>query len=337
MLKRHLFSVFPAVCAVMAVQGVAFAGNGSALMKQIPDTTQIVIVFDVAEARDSPLVTANFQKMLDSNPDAGAKLAAFGIDPMKDLDTVMFAGGGVAELSTMKEVSKFVMIVEGRIPKKAMDNGTGTKSKHRGVEIFTKEDTDAAFVGKNLVFTRKGQMNAAIDVALGKAKNAATSPKAKALRTAIAATDTKTDVWVVVMVPDKDKTNMAQSGLLVDSIAITVKLASDLAAVMRLNAPNDAEAAKSVSLLQTVLPMLKQSMGGIGLAKAAGTLTLTQDKASVQVAGTVTEAELAALMAMANGAPPPTPPPAKPTGPVIPKTQGLGGATKPAPVPAPKP
>jgi len=333
MLKRLLF---PALCAVMAVHGVAVAGNGSALMKQIPDSTQIVIVFDVAEARDSPLVIANFQKMLDSNPDAGAKLATFGIDPMKDIDTVMFAGGGVTELSMMKEASQMLLIVEGRIPKKAMDNAAVTKTKHRGVEIFTKDETDAAFVGKNVFFTRKGQMQAAIDVALGKAKNAATSPKAKALRTAIAATDTKNDVWLVVAIPDKDKTQMAQSGLAMDSMAITVKLAADLAAVLRINAPTDADAAKGHSLLQTVMPTLKSSMGGIGLTKAAGTLTLTQDKAAVQIAGTVSEGELAALMAMAGGAPPPAPTPATPPGPVIPKTGGLGAA-KPAPAPAPTP
>jgi len=334
MLKRHLFSVFPAVCAVMALQGVAVAGNGTTLMKQIPESTQIVIVFDVAEARDSKLVTANFQKMLDNNPDAGAKLAAFGIDPMKDIDTLMFAGGGVTELSMMKEVSQMVLIVEGRIPKKAMDNPAVTKSKHRNIEIFSKDDTDAAFVGKNLFFTKKGQMNAAIDVALGKAKNAATSPKAKALRTAVSATDTKNDMWLVVLIPDKDKTNMAQNGLVMDSMAITLKLAADLAAVMRINAPNDAEAAKGLSLLQTILPTLKQSMGGIGLTAAAKTLTLTQDKASVQIAGSVTEGELNALVAMAGGAPPPAATPAKPTGPVIPKSTGLGGAAKPAPAPA---
>lgn len=325
--------------ALVAASGQAFAGNGTDLLKQVPETTQIMMAFDASEARDSSLVEANFKKLLDSTPDAKAKLAQFGIDPMKDIDTLIFAGGGISELSTMKDTAQMVFIVEGRIPRKMVDAEAITRSKHRGVEILSKEDTDAAFIGQRLFFTKKGGMPAAIDVALGKGKvkNAAQSPKAKKLREAIAATNTKTDVWMVIVIPDKDKVTMTQSGLSVESMSVAVKLAADLAAVVKLHAISEAEAAKGVSLFQTILPTLKSSMGGIGLTHAASTLTLTQVKAAVQVEGTLTATELNALIAMASGAPAPVAAPARPM-PVTPKSGGLGGGMKPAPVaPATKP
>lgn len=319
--------------ALVASSGIAVAGNGADLLKSVPETTQIVMVFDVAEARDSSLVASNFKKLLDSTPDAAAKLAQFGIDPMKDIDTLMFAGGGVTELSQMKDVREMVFIVEGRLPRKMVDAAAVSRTKYRGIEVLSREDTDAAFVGQRLYFTKKGMMNAALDVALGKGKikSAAQSPKAKLLRAAIASTNTKSDVWMVIMIPDKDKTTMTQSGLAVDSMSVAVKLASDLAAVVRLNAASDAEAAKGVSLFQTIMPTLKSSMGGIGLQQSAKTITLTQDKAAIQVTGTLSAGELSSLIAMAQGTPAPAP--AKPM-PAAPRTSGgLGGGVKPAPTP----
>jgi len=323
--------------ALVASRGLAVAGNGADLLKQVPETTQIVMVFDVAEARDSSLVTTNFKKLLDSTPDASAKLAQFGIDPMKDIDTLMFAGGGVTELSEMKDVSQMVFIVEGRLPRKLVDQAAISRAKYRGIEILSREDTDAAFIGQRLYFTKKGMMNGAIDVALGKGtiKNAAQSQKAKALRAAIASTNTKSDVWMVIMIPAKDKATMTQSGLSVDSMSVAIKLAADLAAVVRLNAASDAEAAKGVSLFQTIMPTLKSSMGGIGLQQSASSIALTQDKAAIQVSGTLSAGELSSLIAMAKGTP--AAPPPKPM-PVTPRTSGgLGGGVKPAPAPATKP
>ena len=112
--------------------------------------------------------------------------------------------------------------------KPTVDAAAVTRSKHRNIEILSKDDTEAAFIGQRLFFTKKGGMANAIDVALGKGKikNAAKSPKAMKLRDAIATTNTKSDVWMVVMIPDKDKTTMTQSGLAVDSMTVAVKLSA---------------------------------------------------------------------------------------------------------------
>ena len=62
-----------------------------------------------------------------------------------------------------------------------MDQAALTRTNYRGVEILSREDTEAAVVGQRLFFTKKDMMNAAIDVAQdkGKFKNAAQSPRAQ--------------------------------------------------------------------------------------------------------------------------------------------------------------
>jgi len=336
MLKRLSF---PAVCAfaLVATQGLAVAGNGANLIKQVPETSQMVLVIDMAEARDSPLLLKYYQKLLDGQPDAQAKLAAIGLDPIKDIDTVLLAGGGTTELALMKDSNDMVLIIEGRLPKEKFQTIPGmVKTKHQGIEIWAKDDTEAAFVGGRLFFAKKGKMAGAIDVALGKGsgrgKNAGASAKAKKLRAAIAQTDTKSDAWLVVVIPEKDKTTMKQGGLEVDSLSMALKFTADVAASVRLNAKDDATAAKAVGMIQPLLPQLTGALKGMGLGKVATSITVAQDKSAIQMAGVLTDAELNTLVALAGGgAPAPAP---KPTpAPVVPKTGGLGAGAKATPKP----
>jgi hypothetical protein len=182
-----------AAAALFLTAAPAHAGDGTGLLNLAPENSQIVLVFDVADARDSALLVKGFDKLLAAKPDAKAKMAEIGIDPMKDIDTVLFAGGGVdgVDYDDMKNI---IIIVEGRLPKDKLASMPDVKkSAHAGVTIFTKDDTEVAFIGDRLFFTKTGQMKSAIDVALnkgkGKGKSLAASKKGKAMRDAIAATD----------------------------------------------------------------------------------------------------------------------------------------------------
>ena len=338
MLKRLSF---PAVCAfaLVAAQGLAVAGNGADLIKQVPETSQMVLVIDMAEARDSPLLLKYYQKLLDAQPDAQAKLASIGLDPIKDIDTVFLAGGGTTELAMMKDSKDIVLIIEGRLPKDRFQTIPGmVKSKHQGIEIWAKDDTEAAFVGGRLFFAKKGKMPGAIDVALGKGggrgKNAGSSAKAKKLRAAIAQTNTKSDAWMVVLIPDKDKTTMKQSGMEVDSLTMALKFTADIAASLRLNAKDDATAAKAVGMIQPLLPQLTGGLKQMGLGKVATSITVAQDKAAIMMTGVLTDGELNTLIALAGGgSAAPAPAPAPKPAPVVPKTGGLGGGVKTSPTP----
>ena len=81
-------AIAAAATALYMTAAPAHAGDGTNLVTMIPESTQIVLVFDMADARDSSLLQKGFDKLLAAKPDAKAKMAEIGIDPMKDIDTV---------------------------------------------------------------------------------------------------------------------------------------------------------------------------------------------------------------------------------------------------------
>jgi hypothetical protein len=291
--------------ALCASYAPAHAGDGTDLLKFVPENTQIVMVFDVADARDSTLLQKGMSKLLDASPEAKAKLAQLGLDPMKDVNTIMFAGGGATDLGDGGP-KEMVIIVEGAgLKDKLSKIPDAVKTAYQGVDIFTNKDTDAAFIGDRIFFAKKGKMKAEIDVVLGKGKgkgkNVAASKKAKALREAIAKTDTKADLWATIMVPAKNQTDMKkEQGMVAKTVSVGANFTADLGLAMQLGTDADATAAKLVGMVQAQLPQISQGAGAIGLTKAAKSLTVTQDGASVKMALTMTEAELMALMNLAK-------------------------------------
>jgi len=293
--------------ALCASAGSAVAGDGTNLTSKIPGDTQLVLVFNVADARGSTLLQKGYQKLLAAKPDAQAKMKELGIDPMKDIDTVLFAGGGITQMEDFSKSGNMVVIIRGRLPKDKLAQMPGaTTSKYQGVDIWTKEDTDAALIGDDLYFTKKGKMKAEIDVALGKGKgknnNVDKSAKAKALRGVLSAADKTAHVWMAVLIPAKDKKNMGKDGITVDSVSGGVSFTADLAMSVRLNSNTEDAAKKAVAQINAALPQVTQGMGQIGLNKAAKSISVSQDAKSVKMSLTITEAELTSLMGMMGGA-----------------------------------
>ena len=157
--------------ALCAAAAPAVAGDGTNLTVMIPGDTQFVMVFNVADARGSSLLQKGYEKLLAAKPDAQAKMKELGIDPLKDVDTVLFAAGGVKSMEDLSKSGAMVVVIEGRLPEDKLAQMPGaTSAKYQGVTIWSKEDTDAALIDHRLFFTKKGKMKAAIDVALGKGK-----------------------------------------------------------------------------------------------------------------------------------------------------------------------
>lgn len=303
--------------ALCAFAAPALAGDGTNLYPMLSGDTQMMMVFDVADSRDSPLLQKGFDQLLAAKPDAKAKMAEIGIDPMKDVDTVLIAGGGVKDFGAMDDAKNFVVVIEGRLPKdKLATIPDSKKSTYKGISIYSNADSDAAFVGDRLFFTRKGGMKAQIDLAQGKAKgkSIAGSGKAKGLRAALATTDTTADLWIAVLVPEQNKKDMKADGVIANSVSGGVNFTKDLALTMRVDSNSEDSAKKMVAMIQGQLGQVAGPMGQIGLTKAAKSITVVQDKAAIKLGITLTEAEINSLIAMAGmfsggggGAPPPAP------------------------------
>lgn len=303
MIKHRSLALSAFGLALCAAAAPALAGDGTNLYSMIPQDTQIMVVFDVADARDSTLLQKGFDKLLAMSPDAKTKMAEIGINPMKDLDTIAFAAGGVKDFEDMDKAGSMVVIVEGRLPKDKMDTMPGaTKSTYKGVTIYTKDDSDIALVGDRLFVTKKGKMKPQVDLAQGKArgKSLLVSGKGKNMRAALAATDTTADFWVSVLVPDKTKKDMAKEGMTANSVSVGANFTADLAMAARVESKNEESAKKMVALVQGQLAQATGMMQQFGLAKAAKSITVSQDKASVRMGITMTEAEIMAIVNMAQ-------------------------------------
>lgn len=298
--------------AALCAAGPAFAGDGTNLVKMIPAESQVVMVLDVADARDSTLLQKGYDSLLAAKPDAKAKLAEIGLDPLKDIDTVLFAGSPKGD--DFDDMASMVIIVEGRIPTAKLATIPDVKtSKYLGTTIYSKADGDVAVYGGRLFFAKAGTMKAALDVASGKGKgkgrNAADSPKGKKLRDAIGKTDTTADVWLTVLVPEKAKTEMKKQGMSADVVSFGVNFSADIAAAMKIVTDSEATAQKAVSLIQGQLAQVAQSAGTIGLGKAARSLLVSQDKAVINISFVLTAAELTAIQNLLGmGAQQATPP-----------------------------
>jgi hypothetical protein len=287
-----------------AAASPALAGDGTNLTTMMSQDTQMVMVFDVADSRDSTLLQKGFDKLLAMQPDAKQKLTELGINPMKDLDTVALAAGGMKDFDSMDDAKSFVMIIEGRLPKDKLDTMAGaTKSTYKGVTIYTREDTDAAFVGDRLFFTKKNKMKPQIDLAQGKAsgKSLAKSGKGKAMRAALATTDTTADLWFVVLIPDKAKKDMKADGIVANSVSAGANFTADLALKARIDSNSEDGAKKAVAAIQAQMGQVTAGMQQFGLTKAAKSLTVTQDKAAIMMSVYLTETEINSIFSLVGG------------------------------------
>jgi hypothetical protein len=307
MIKHRSLALTAFGLSLCAAASPALAGDGTNLYPFLPADTQVMMVFDVADSRDSPLLLKGFDKLLAAQPEAKQKLTEIGIDPVKDIDTLVFAGGGVKDMDEMSGdgPKSMVIVIEGRLPKdKLATIPDAKKSVHKGVSIYTNQDTDAAFVGDRLFFTRKGKMKAQIDLAQGKAKakSIAGSPKAKELRDLLASTDTTADLWMAVAVPAKNQKEISSEvpDLVVKSVSGGLNFTKDLAIAFRVNATNENGAKKAAEMINAAMGQATSTMGTIGLAKAAKSISVVQDKAAIKMGMTLTEAEINALLGLAG-------------------------------------
>lgn len=320
-----------AVCAalVTATSSVAVAGNGTNLTKYVADTTQVMFVLDVSASKSSKLVKDSFSKLLEAQPDAKAKMDEIGLDPLRDIDTVAIAFGGFDEVTNMKDTASMVMIVEGRLPKDALLKlQSSTKTTQDGVEIYLKDDTEAALMDGRLFFAKKGQMASVVSLAKGKSKaNLASGAGGKELRDTIKSASTKSHMWGAIVLPQKDraKTNAAQ--MPINAVSFGFKFTSDLEGGLRLETPSAASAQNTHKQLEGALPQVAMMMGGIGLEAAGKTIALAQDKAAINVSIKVTQTELKNLFAMLmakKAASPGAQPGPKDPKPMPPPSGGLG-------------
>jgi hypothetical protein len=277
-------AVVVAVCAAIFVApSRAEAGDGKKLLPLLDETTQVVAVVDLADARDAE----SFGALLDGAPtklaDVLALLTAAGIDPRKDVDTLVLGGH--------REV--YQIVLEGRFGKDQLAGmiGSATAKKHRGIRYWVTGDGEVAVLGKRLVLTTPGAMPGVIDRHKKKGRSLVKSPDAAAIRSAIALVDPRHDAWLAWAMDSGSR-----SGL--DALAFGVTFGADLTieAHGRFSDADRAEELRATTAQD--LPRVIQALEQAGLTGTGASLVVEWNGDVVDADATVPAAELATLLAL---------------------------------------
>jgi hypothetical protein len=284
-----------ATFAVITAAAPARAGNGVELLRFMPEDAQVYLVVDVAGARDASLFKDGMAKLVSLAPGEVALVQAAGLDPANAIDTLALGGrtGGAHDRD------QIVLVAEGKqVQKVAELFSKDPKVKvaaYHGVTYWQNGEAAMALVQKRLFMAKPGWIETAIDLALGKAKSAARSPKSAALRAVIAATDVRQDVWAALVLPAEVADPARAQGLDLQGVSFGATLSSSLALEIKVLSATDASAARLLDQINAALPQLTPALGTMGLAATAKTLQIDKDGAAVRLAMTLTKAEIETL------------------------------------------
>jgi hypothetical protein len=303
--SRLALAATVAATAAVAVPTTARAGSGTDLVKYMPEDASIIMVVDIAGARGSDLFKQAMNKFMSSNAPGLAQLRASGIDPATAFDTLAF--GGVGSLDHL-DPDGMVVVAEGSAVQKVVAEMAKAKAgavqvqKYHGVKYWTSGDGAFAVVHKRLVVAKPAGIHHAIDLALGRGRNAARSSKARALRAVISATDTRHHLWAAaVLPPEASAQAKAAAGVDMKGVSFGATLTSSLRLEVRILTGDAKSAAKAVGLINTQLPALTQQLSQMGLGGAAKTISITSDGATIKATVSLTEGEIRSLAGLLGG------------------------------------
>jgi hypothetical protein len=285
---RHAwFAALFLIVGLLVAPRVARAGDGKSLFPLVGDDVRTVAVIDLAHARDSSAFQ-KVQALLIKDVEELAKLTASGIDLSK-IDTVLFAKG--------KDDAHSILIATGSFTASDVDSFAttmgDTKAKRGSTTYWSGTDFEIAMLGKRMVLTPTGGMNAVIDRLKKKARTLARSSKAAAIRAAIAMTDTRHDVWIASGDDDLLGGDTPSKG-----VSIGLSLTSDVVAQARIQMNDATTAATAQQGLSAEIDQVRTVLKGSGLTGFASSIAVDVDDDVIQVGATLPAGEVDSFLAL---------------------------------------
>jgi len=262
-----------AVAAALLSGAPAFAVEPDKLM---PAETTVAVGIDFRQTLDSPVMKKNavdtLKLALQGNPEVTKLLEKAGLDPFRDIDSILLCSTGTDANSQMRWVirGKFDPTkVDAALQEAAKKDVKGLKVKSQkedGVAVYevVMEDQSvfAAFAdNKTLILAEKAKQVAA-------AVKGAANPPAKLnkdMATALGRVDGKSSVWVALVVTDDLKKQLKANPFTqefapkLDSVTGTVHLTQEIDTAVTITT-KDAESAKQ---LGKTLDELKPQIAGL--------------------------------------------------------------------------
>jgi hypothetical protein len=303
----------------LALAAVAGSTNAAEPEPMLPGDAEMVMVVNVKQMLGSPLVKkyalAEVQKGLQKE-EVKQVLGALGLDPLKDIDSILLSGNHVVK----PEEGKFLVVVRGRfdldrintVAAAAVEKGDLKLHKEGNLKIYEMKGDKPAFVnveaGKVMVAQDKAYLISAVKGEIKPGKNL------KELQAALAKTNPKDSIALAVVVTEELRAEVMknpQAAALapkLQSLSGNVNLAKDAELTLMINT-TDAATANQVSMtLKQVLPLLKVIVqGNPDVPPVVGELLdkfkISTDKNSVVIKLSLTEEMIDKAIKMGGGKP----------------------------------
>jgi hypothetical protein len=178
-----------------------------------------------------------------------------------------------------------------------LDNKQRPTTYHGVTYLSDKKGAIAAVDKHHLILARPDHIEAAIDVALGKRPSAAKSAAAQTLRDAVAATDTRHDVWMVMVPWDAVSAPLHGQGMDVTSLSIAAGISDALVLDASITCADAESARKLLAIaLDKDKGMVVSGLQRLGLAGAIKTYEASRDGAVDHASTTLTQDDLGLLV-----------------------------------------
>jgi hypothetical protein len=260
-----------AAAALAALWAVPAFGQALKVDPLVADDAEILVTINVRQMLDSPVVQKHALKelkdALGQNNEATQALKAVGLDPFKDVNSVVISGTGSAA------ANKVLVVVRGNFDPEKIDKAVAAEvAKNPGKVKILKEGATrlyeiqaegkpayAAFAGKNTLVVSPSK-----EYTLETVKNAGTKTgkPSRELTQAIGKIDGKPALWMAVVITDEMKKAMARTPQAaaiapkLESLTGSLDLTDGLKASVLIHTTDEKAAAEIRKQINQVKPLL---------------------------------------------------------------------------------
>ncbi len=301
--------LWPGALALAALWAAPALAEAPKLDPLVPADAEIVVSFNVRQMLDSPLIKKHALKemkdALQKNEHANQALKSVGLDPFKDVNSVVITGTGGSA------ANKVLVVVRGNFdPDKIHTTILAEDKKNPGkVKVLKEGDTRlyeihaegkpsyAAFADKGTLVVSPSK-----EYALEAVKNAgkkAAKPN-KELAQALTKVRDNDTLWLAVVITDEMKKALekipqtANIAPKLESVTGSVNLTADLTANVLIHTTDPkaaAELRKQINQVKPLLAVVAQSNEEVGplVGELLNNLKISADKTDVDISLKVTE------------------------------------------------
>lgn len=296
MTRLRILAAAGLIVLVSLASTAAHAGDGQRALGLLPRNMSVVATWNVARSRLSPVGDELIDILADSHIISGTVQRlrkSMGLDWKRDVDTVILGmdatGSGAAQI---------VMLIEGKIDQQklaaAAQKEPGFRGVvHRGLPYYQIGRADVAFIDGYWVTARRGAMTRIIDASRSRSGSVRGN---QALMDLLQSVNMGTDLWAVMVVPNRTRQEIAgeTGSWTMQAVTASVDLRKRVRARVRLGLSSRDGVIAVGEWLRSKGPD-HATIRAMGLSGAVRGISVSRRESNLDLAVTIPEADMAKL------------------------------------------